>query len=1202
MAVETINQMPRPSALARPISLGWVSWEVVAYALLMLASVVAHLWGLGTMALHHDESIHAWSSWRLYTGAGGFNCWGGVTAPTYCYDPVYHGPSLYYLTALSYFLFGDGDAQARLPQALAGILMVASAWWLRPYLGRVGALVATALLAFSPSLLYYTRFARHDGLMVLWEMWMLVGAMRWIDSGRARWLYLTAAAMALAIATHELYYILFFIFGVFVLMRLLAESRLARYLNLALPAVIGLCLVLMLWNPKLPIGQGLFFGEKAFLIASAFLLAWLCQRLWDPTPVLTHRLRQLWSEQRRRLWVALAIFGGIYLLLYSSFFAYMPGAVDGLYAGLSYWLGSQQEYARGDQPWYYYLIQLPLYEPLAMLAGIGTVVAMVVAVVRRFVDGRRRTVDGGRWTVDDGPKPAVSDDGGRTTDDGQQPAVIDDGGQRTEDGPQFASPTGDDPALADPPAVESERSSVVARPSSHAAWELFPLLLVFWFWTAVIVFSWAGEKMPWLVVHMALPGNLLAAWVVARLLQIAGGRSQITAATEPVSDDEQLATVHRPPSTVWLIPLLTALIGVAIGVALWRFGLTGEGQAAQRNLLQGLVPLVIAGALIYALLTLANELGGRVVLAVSSLTLAAMLGAYTLRATWLAVYEHPDTPVELLVYTQTAPDVPRIVGDIRELAVNLTRGARTSEDATGGLTMPVFIDSGDESGDGSLAWPLQWYFRDFKRVAWTKKDAFQTSPGAASFEVQMPDGSTALAPVVMLYKPHVTEQVREALLDSYVQPYGATSVFNWWFPEGDKCSPASPGYKRYYYSSWTPVEELTSTAAGGGSGGCGRDISADLNGPFAPIGWPFQPANWGTLSKFLLYRELPYPLVPGAREMEVWLRRDLAGGVGGEAAGSAPSPELRLVAQQSVALPAGGSGPTGLAVDKQGNLYVADTGGHQIHIYGPDGQLLRSLGGFGAALGQLYEPRGVAVDGEGNIYVADTWNARVVKFDPAGKALSSWGSGDQDLGDARRATITEGDQAANDANPLGLFGPRGVAVDGQGNVYIADTGNKRVVVTDSAGAFKYQFGYAGSEPGAFNEPTGVAVDAQGNLYVADTWNGRVQVFAPDGTGRVGAVPIITWKVSGWRPNTYDDPSIAASPDGKVFVSVPSRNEVIAFNLRGDLLLRWGGPGSDLASLSGPSGIGVAPDSTVWVADRTLNRALQFELPNVQANP
>lgn len=1126
-----IDQPQHPTILSRTIDLTRINWEVVAFTVVIIASIVAHLWGLGRMALHHDESIHAWSSWRLYTGSGGFNCWsgldeegrprGGVSSLTYCYDPVYHGPSLYYLTALAYFLFGDGDAQARLPMAVAGILMSASAWWLRPYLGRSGALLAAILLTFSPSLLYYTRFARHDGLMVLWEVWMLIGALRWLDTGRARWLYLTAAAVALAIATHELYYILFFIFGIFVLMRLLTESRFARYLPMFLVGVMGICLVLMLFNPRIPVGQGLYFGEKAFLVASAFLLAWLCQRLWDPRPMLLPRLQQLWFEQRHVLWVALGILGGIYLTLYSSFFAYLPGALDGLYAGLAYWLGSQQEYARGDQPWYYYLMLLPLYDPLAVLASLGTVGAMLVAVGHHAV----RTLMAKRQA--------------------QQPNEEDNAKQK-----------------------KASIGKAQAAPAPLRLWEIYPLLVVFWFWSALIIFSWAGEKMPWLVVHMALPGNLLAAWVLARLGRMA----------------------RQAPAQIWLVPILTSLTLVAIAVAFWRLGMDSTAQAAQRNLLQGIVPLLIAGAMIYWLLSLGSSLGAKAVVAAVALTGAGLVGGYTLRATSLAVYTHPDTPIELLVYTQTAPEVPRYAATVQELAINLTRGQRTSEDVAGGLSMPLIVDSGNSSGDGSLAWPLQWYLRDFQRVAWTRRDAYFDNPRLSAFELQMPDGSTALAPVIMLYKPHVSEAVRNVLSEAYVQPYGDTSIFNWWFPEGEKCSPQSAGYKRFYYSRWTSLEELEQ--------GCGRDISAEVHGPFDVLLWPFQRQNWNTLYSFMIYRQLPAPLKPGAREMEFWLRADLAGG-GGVVLTESAGPELRLMARNVAQMPPDASGPTGIAVDSEGRLYVADTGNHRINIFDSQGIFQRSLGSFGNEVGQFYEPRGVAVDDAGYLYVADTWNARIVKYDPSGQVVTVWGQGDQDLLDGRRATITEGDPLRNEANPLGFFGPRGLTVDREGKVYIADTGNKRIVVTDDEGNFLYQIGSAGSEAGQFNEPTGVAVDRQGNLYVADTWNGRVQVFAPDGSGRVGAIPIVTWNVSGWRPNTYDDPSIATSPEGNVYISVPSRNQVMAFNLRGDMLLRWGGPGDDFTSLNNPSGLAVTAEGSIWIVDRNANRALHFVLPDVR---
>ncbi|WP_298818363.1 flippase activity-associated protein Agl23 [Chloroflexus sp.] len=1104
--------------LDRRLRIGWLTWETALYTIILIASVIAHLWGLERMALHHDESIHAWSSWRLYSGAGGFSCWngldengnarGGVVHETYCYDPVYHGPSLYFLTALIYFLFGDGDAQARLPMALAGIGLVASAWWLRPYLGRAGALVAAFLLGFSPSLLYYTRFARHDGLMVLWELWMVIGALRWIDTGRRQWLYLTALGLTLAIATHELYYILLFIFGIFVLMRLLAESRFARYLNIALLVVIGLCAALMIINPPLPFGRGLYIGEKAFLVASALALAWLCQRLWPPEPILTERLRQLWREERATLWTALAILGGVYLVLYTSFFTYLPGAIDGITAGLIYWLGSQQDYARGDQPWYYYLMLLPLYEPLAVLSGIGVVGAMIVAVARRWLATRRVANAATAEPVDDGDVDTT------------------------------------------------------ARLRAQKPWPLYPLLVVFWFFTAIIIFSWAGEKMPWLVVHMALPGNLLAAWVIGRIIDV--------------------VRRERVSARIWLIPLIVILLSVAVGVAFWRLS-SGEQSA----LLQAIIPLLIVFGLIYALLTLLGQLGGRATLAAVSLTVALALAAYTIRASWLVVYDHPDVPIEPLIYTQTAPDVPRYAADIRELAINLTRSNRGPQDPVGGLTMPVVLDRGDETSEGSLAWPLNWYLRDFQNLVWVNGSELGRVPSVEQLTVTMPDGNRDLAPMVLLYRPYVTDRLRDLLRESYVQPYGKAGVFNWWFPEGNKCSPQSPGYKRFYYSTWS---------AAAAQEDCGRDLSSELNGPFDALLWPFRRENWPALGRYLLFRQLPEPLTPGAREVEVWLRRDLAGGVAQTATSVVTAPELRLAAQAEIRLSSAGIGATGIAIDPQGNIYMADTLNHRIEVFAPDGALARNFGSQGSGLDQFYEPRGLAFDAEGNLYVADTWNARIVKYSPELRPLASWGSGDLDLGDGRRATITEGDPARNAAAPLGFFGPRGVAVDADGNVYIADTGNKRIVVTDSNGTFLYQFGGAGSAPGQFNEPTSLAFDGAGNLYVADTWNGRVQVFARAADGRIDPIPLMTWPVRGWQSNTYDDPMLTVSRDGTVYVAVPSRQHVLVVGSGGDPLLRWTGVGMDNVPISSPSGLAVASDGSIWVVDRIGGRAVRFSLP------
>jgi uncharacterized protein (TIGR03663 family) len=227
----------KPNTLDRQLSLPHITWESIAFVLILIASVLLHVVRLGDMAMHHDESIHAWVSWRFLTGAGGFTCAGGITSATYCYDPVYHGPTLYVLTLISFFLFGDGDWQARLPEALAGIGLTLSTLWLKPYLGKRGTLLLAAIVSIAPTLLYFSRFARHDALMVLWVFWIVVGFFRFIDSRDKSWLWLMATGIGLALTTHELYYIIGFLFFWFVGLRLLAERADTRTLTLALVGI-----------------------------------------------------------------------------------------------------------------------------------------------------------------------------------------------------------------------------------------------------------------------------------------------------------------------------------------------------------------------------------------------------------------------------------------------------------------------------------------------------------------------------------------------------------------------------------------------------------------------------------------------------------------------------------------------------------------------------------------------------------------------------------------------------------------------------------------------------------------------------------------------------------------------------------------------------------------------------------------------------
>ncbi|MQC28035.1 MAG: TIGR03663 family protein [Chloroflexi bacterium] len=574
---------------------------------LVLAFVVdgllLRLIDLGARAMHHDESLHATYAWYFMEGRG------------YFHDPLMHGPLQFHLIAALFKLFGDGETMSRLPAALLGTALIASPLLLRRWLGGAGTAIAAFCFALSPTLLYYSRFARNDLPVALFTVLLVAAIWRYRAEGRLRWLLLLAGATALSFASKETIYLFEAVLLVYldvVLWRALIAQRRAAHgttrgrllveaallptawvvaalwpllgrvrarLGLhTLPRegelliVLGALTVTQLGAlTALPLPRaGITLEGDALLlygsVATLLLIAGACAvgLAWD------------W----RRFALAAGLFALITIPLYSTFFTNPEGIVTGFWGSLDYWL-AQQDVRRGEQPGFYYLMMLPLYELWVLIPALA----------------------GGVW--------------------------------------------------------------LLWRRDGLAA------LLAWWFAGSFVALSLAGEKMPWLNVHLVTPLALLAGLALGRALPA----------------------------------LRDALVDERVRVRAWL---------------------------------------GALVLAVPAVAIVAL----TLRTATALSFAHPDTPVEPMIYTQTAPDVPVLSRRIVALL-----------EAPDGAT-EVVVDT-----TASLSWPWAWYLRG-RTVRYLDAEAIRSEPPSGrAIVIVAGDTLSASDPMRARFAPAIPYRHR------------------WWFPE-----------------------------------------------------------------------------------------------------------------------------------------------------------------------------------------------------------------------------------------------------------------------------------------------------------------------------------------------------------------------------------------------------------------------------------
>ncbi len=425
-----LSGISRREVTASPIA--WIRRpEAIALVVIVVAAGLLRFWDLGGRAAHHDESLHGYYSWFM-AGGGGFH-----------HNPLLHGTVQFITTSVAFRVFGASDATLRVLPALLGTIVVALPYVLfRNRMGTWGAITAAGLLAISPGILYFSRFARNDIYIVLitlvlfWTMWA------YMDTRRFRYLVIASATLAIGFATKEIMYLIVLVPITFLIIAHISHARrlirtpLREWPPAAVYGLILVTLVLPMGSAGIALFQNVLGIHLANPEAGVEVSAGALTNLPGPTGapisqgggvvlwILEHvpdlpligvdlaDLRQiqhpeaatllgiqsldiavlallalftsgallgiLWS---RRHWLIISgVFWLAIVALFTTLFTHWIGLGSGVWQSLGYWV-AQQDVGRGGQPWYYYAIILWVYELLPL----------VVAGVTGFFLVKRRT-------------------------------------------------------------------------------------------------------------------------------------------------------------------------------------------------------------------------------------------------------------------------------------------------------------------------------------------------------------------------------------------------------------------------------------------------------------------------------------------------------------------------------------------------------------------------------------------------------------------------------------------------------------------------------------------------------------------------------------------------------------------------------------------------------------------------------------------
>ncbi len=1097
-ALQTEAVLPAAGFLdANLLTVFRANWETIAWAVILVAAVVSRFYDLGVRGMSHDESLHAFYSLDLYRNG------------SYRHNPMMHGPFLFHANAFIFFLFGVSDSTARVMPALAGIGAIMAAWLYRRWIGRTGALVTALIFLFSPSILFHSRYIRNDIYIVFFSMIWIYFMFRYVEDRKIKWLYFTVTAMALGFAAKENQFMSGTIFGMFMVgaalwrwwigKERLQDSSFADIavllLTLVLPFAAPLGHILLGWD-ALAYSTGQDLARSAFLVLLMTGLSAAIAFWWfSPDKRNGNGVESRDSDRQvRRItfgnWATLmALFWAIEILLFTTFFTNpVDGLATGVVGSLGYWL-DQQEVRRGGQPWYYYIMQTLLYEFLPLFLSLGGLTLLLHRLritlswekLTLLVHGQR-TGSWRGWTSEE-PVSARTEDGGGEN-----------GG-------------GDDSA---PSVTESGQGSSFVRP-------YFELFLAWWVVGAWLSYSYAGEKMPWLMTHMTQPMAIFGGWWGAQVFHRIDWKKV------------------RDTQGWWLLALLPALLFVLATLA-GSVPSGGRELDALSRTVRFILALGLMGALFYFAYFAFLRSGWRLTLRLTALTAFTILFLLTVRFSYLLTYVNYDMATEYLVYAHASPDVKRALQEIETI----------SERTVGEREIQV-------SYDDDVAWPMTWYMRFYPNHI---------------FYGANPTTEAMSAPVILVGSKNY------AKVEPYVsRDYVSRNYRLVWWPE--------EGYKGLTFSQilgafndperrsrlWQifffrdhPDRSLTEWPHR-------HDFRLYIHRDIADLVWDLNvvpTAGGGSFrSQSFNYEEVErsasaaysgfYDTLPLANPRSIAIGADglryildtgnnrvVALNADGSFRAAFGSTCFLEEEDSQGCIDPDGNGPRelgdgqfrepwGIAVGADGTIFVADTWNGRIQSFDSQGNFLRKWGAFNTITDEnrhpysLFGPRGLAVTPAGNLLVADTGNKRILEFSPAGEFIRQVGGGGIILGHFEEPVDVAihpptGNVLVSDAwnrriqvlsselVPLfewliptwesqDIWDKPYIAAAADGTVYATDPQFAQVYVLSSGGVVQSSFGRYGGGLNNFAKPTGIAVDPlSGEILVADADNHRILIF------------------------------------------------------------------------------------------------------------